>query len=170
VFWNGFPQNARFREVKTRVPNENVFTTYQWKSQSYYNKPVFNFFKSQWIVPSNIFQMLYYWKKKYNEHISKIILLVMEQHSNNINIHKTIRCCYDCTIVVYSSGDTMSTSLATTQYRPALLRFHTGTSPHLKILHSVTSSTVTRFLVCKKRNRDTFFFGLIFRKRNVTVL
>jgi len=109
-------------------------------------------------------------KKKYNEHISKIILLVMEQHSNNINIHKTIRCCYDCTIVVYSSGDTMSTSLATTQYRPALLRFHTGTSPHLKILHSVTSSTVTRFLVCKKRNRDTFFFGLIFRKRNVTVL
>ena len=64
------------------------------------------------------------------------------QYSNSINITKTIRCCYDCTIPVYSCGDNMSTSLATTQYSPALLRFHTGTSPYLKILHSVTPSTV----------------------------
>jgi len=100
----------------------------------------------------------------------KSFLLIMEQHSNNINIHNIIRCYYDCTIVVYSSGDNMSTSLVSTRYRPALLRFHTGTSPHLKILHSVTPSTVKRFLVCEKRNSDTFFLGLIFPTRNVTFL
>ena len=66
-----------------------------------------------------------------------------------IYVYITIGWSYDCTIVVYSSGDNMSTSLATTQYCPALLRFHTRTSPYLKILHSVTPSTVKRFLVRK---------------------
>ena len=65
------------------------------------------------------------------------------------------------TILICSSGDNMSTSLATTrtQYCPALLRIHTATSPYLKILHSVTASTSTvkQFLVFKNATATRSF-------------
>ena len=73
----------------------------------------------------------------------KSLLLVMEQHSNDINIHKTIICCYDCTIVVYCSGDNMSVSLATTQYRTAISHRHFPTPQNITLSYTQYSKAIS---------------------------